>query len=69
MPTPDLPHTNLTQQLLRDGRRATAKKNHNARVAEQLKRAQAGETICLTDLMAAREEIVVDEIGDRPCAS
>lgn len=58
--TNELPHTDLTQALLRDGRRKTAIKNHNARVAEQLQRAQEGETINLSDLMAAREEIVVD---------
>ncbi len=63
MPQPQLPHADLTQRLLRQGRRATAIKNHNARVHEQLDRARQGETINLSDLMAAREEIIVDDLG------
>jgi hypothetical protein len=61
-PEDSLKHTRLTQGLLREGRRSTAVKNHNAHVAEQLDRAKAGEVICLSDLMAAAEEI---HAGDR----
>lgn len=57
-----LPHTRLTQDLLKAGRRKTAAKNHNARVAEQMARAERGETICLSDLFAAKEELTVDAL-------
>lgn len=59
-----LPHTRLTQDLLKAGRRKTAAKNHNARVAEQMARAKAGETINLSDLMGAKDELIVDALGD-----
>lgn len=56
-----LPHTEDTIARLRAGRRKKAIEKHNARVKSELARAQDGETINLSDLMAARDEIDVDD--------
>lgn len=58
----ELPHAQRTQDLLRKGRTGEAAKAHNARVTAELDRARNGETINLSDLMAAKEELHIDEI-------
>lgn len=55
-----LPHTKRTQDLLAQGKRKDARKQHNARVKAELDRARAGETINLSDLMAAKDELDLD---------
>jgi hypothetical protein len=58
-----LPHTDATIRRLRAGQRKQAIEAHNKRVRDELARAQQGEPINLSDLMAANEEIALDD-GD-----
>jgi hypothetical protein len=55
-----LPHTTRTQELLKKGEREKAREAHNARVESELDRARKGETINLSDLMAAKEQLDLD---------
>lgn len=55
-----LRHTNEVDAILAEGGREAikaAKRKHTAHVDRELARAQAGETINLSDLMAAKEQI------------
>lgn len=50
-------HATAVQTLLDDGKLQEAVELHNAHIKEQFDRARAGETINLTDLMAAKETL------------
>lgn len=50
-------HATAVQSLLDDGKLQEAVELHNAHIKEQFERARAGETIDLTDLMAAKETL------------
>lgn len=52
-----MPHTQRVDALLADGNVEEAKRVHTERVEEQFARAEQGETINLSDLMAAKEQI------------
>lgn len=54
--------TSVEAQRKREDELVHRARRHNAKVASELKRAEAGEIICLSDLMAEHDEIVVDEI-------
>lgn len=58
-----LPLTANTDRLLAEGKVDEAKAAHDATVREQLAKAQAGETINLSDLFASKEQIVAREAG------
>jgi predicted nucleic acid-binding Zn-ribbon protein len=45
--------------------RAAKVQAHNERVSSELARAERGETICLSDLMASQEELITEEIRER----
>lgn len=63
-----LRHTKRISNLLDRRKRKEAIELHNAHVAEQFGRAKAGETIQLTDLMAAKEVLearIEDEREER----
>lgn len=66
---PSLTHTENVEAILQEGgddARKHAAARHNAHVDAELERAKAGETINLTDLMAAKEQLVVDAIERGP---
>lgn len=50
-------HATAVQSLLDDGKLQEAVELHNAHIKEQFDRARAGETINLSDLMAAKETL------------
>ncbi len=50
-------HTQVVTSLLDDGKLQEAVELHNAHIKEQFERARAGETIDLSDLMAAKETL------------
>lgn len=50
-------HATAVQSLLDDGKLQEAIELHNAHIKEQFDRARAGETINLSDLMAAKETL------------
>jgi len=56
-----LPHTERIAKLLREGKRAEARRVHNAYVDSQLRKASQG-PINLSDLMAGKEAFIVDDI-------
>lgn len=56
-----LPHTGRIEKLLREGKRAEAKRVHNQHVTAQLEKAKS-EPICLTDLMAGNEAFHLDDL-------
>jgi hypothetical protein len=45
--------------------RAAKVRAHNERVSSELARAERGEIICLSDLMASQEELITEEIRER----
>ena len=56
-----LAHTKTVMELLAEGHVADAKQLHNTHVRARFEAAKRGETICLSDLMAAKEQI--DDAG------
>lgn len=54
-----LPHAQRVSALMSEGKRAKAVALHNEYLRKQLDKAKAGETIDLSDLMAAKE--ILDE--------
>lgn len=59
-----LENTEQVTRLLREGRKADAAKAHAANVEREMARARAGETICLSDLMASKETLVIDALAE-----
>lgn len=57
-----LPHADEVTRLLREAKRTEAAKLQTARVDAELKRAQEGATINLSDLMAGKEAFTIDDI-------
>jgi hypothetical protein len=56
-----LPHADNIRTLLSKGKRKEAEREHRLHVQEQFKRArEQGAVINLSDLMAAKEELLVD---------
>lgn len=52
-----LEHTEKVKALIDEGRTKEAAELHNARVKDQFDKAQQGQTINLSDLIAAREQL------------
>ena len=52
-----LPLTERIASLVKEGKKEQAIAEHNANVKRQLARAEAGETINLSDLMASKETL------------
>lgn len=59
---PELPHTRHVASLLAKGNVTEARRLHNEHLQAEFKRAQEGETINLTDLMAAKEAFHRDQV-------
>jgi hypothetical protein len=57
IPEGGLPHTESVKDLIENGRHAEATTRHTERVQAEFRRAAHGETINLTDLIAAKEEL------------
>lgn len=55
--TDALRHTKKIEELLAEGKVSEAVALHNRHLKEQFEKAKAGEVICLSDLMAAKETI------------
>lgn len=60
------PHTDRIDALLKQGKADEAAREHNANVAHEFARAEAGETINLTDLMASKESLILAETTQNP---
>ena len=58
-----LAHTKKIENMLRHGWREEAAIEHNAHVADTFARAQAGEVICLSDLIGGAEALHIDRVG------
>jgi hypothetical protein len=52
-----LAHTEAVKSLINEGKRKQAAELHNARVQDQFEKAKQGQTINLSDLIAAKEEL------------
>lgn len=61
----DLHHADQVADLLRQGKRAEAITRHNAHVRDELARAAAGAVINLSDLLAGKEALIVDDLDKR----
>ena len=57
-----LEHAERVEALFRQGRRKEAKALHNQHVESQFAKAQAGEVINLSDLIAGAEAFIIDDI-------
>ena len=57
IPTDPLEHTKKIEELLAEGKLSEAAALHNKRLKEQFEKAKAGEVICLSDLIAAKETL------------
>jgi hypothetical protein len=57
-----LEHAERVEALLRQGKRKEAKTLHNQHVESQFAKAQAGEVINLSDLIAGAEAFIIDDI-------
>lgn len=57
IPTDALEHTKKIEELLAEGKVSEAAALHNAHLDKEFRRAEAGETINLSDLMAAKETL------------
>ena len=60
-----LAHTKRIEKMLQYGAREEAILTHNAHVEDQFARAERGEVICLSDLMAGHETLVLDAVKER----
>ena len=57
-----LEHAERVEALLRQGKRKEAKALHNQLFESQFAKAQAGEVINLSDLIAGAEAFIIDDI-------
>ena len=59
-----LPHTQRIEELLRQGKLQEAMDQHNQYVDAQLELSKTGVPIDLSDLMAAKEQFHLNELGE-----
>lgn len=53
----EMEHTEAVKRLIDEGRLREAAELHNAHLKAEFERAEKGATICLSDLMAAKETL------------